>query len=439
MFRHLAFPLLFFFSITGCNTTSDSGDTDFTDCKNGSAGEYPCNNVGLYAVVTPQELLAEDKDGVDAGLNDIWGWTDPETGSEYALVGLTDGVAFVDITNPSEPVVVGKLQEPGSQQQKNPVALHHDEDDLKGASTWRDMKVYENRLYVVSDLQPSSHGMQVFDLAQLRNISNPPEIFTDDDNARYKLFANAHNLAINEETGFAYVVGSTSGEVCAERGGLHMIDLKGASPEFAGCYFDEEVESNRELSGYIHDTQCVIYNGPDEEHAGREICFSSAETALLITNVEDKENAETIAAAGYDGNAYAHQGWLTEDHRYFFMNDELDEIHNGHNTRTYVWNVEDLDNPQMTGFYEHPTSSIDHNLYIFNDIMYQANYTGGLRVLDVSNRDPESIVEIGFFDTTPNTSEPEFDGLWSVYPWFSDNKVVVSDRNRGLFILHAEP
>jgi hypothetical protein len=32
--------------------------------------------------------------------NDIWGWTDPLDGREYALVGRNDGTAFVDVTDP---------------------------------------------------------------------------------------------------------------------------------------------------------------------------------------------------------------------------------------------------------------------------------------------------------------------------------------------------
>lgn len=435
MFRSICLICMCGFFILSCDTTSGSEELLYTACKNGTAEGYPCENIGLYAVVTPQQLLHNPDDGSEGRLNDIWGWIDPQTQKQYAIVGLTDGVTFVDVTIPSDPVVVGKLLEPASSQAaKGPVALHHDEG--KEASTWRDMKVYQNTLYVVSDQQPQ-HGLQVFDLTQLRNIDNPPVEFPDDDDARYKLFGSAHNLAINEETGFAYAVGIRSGEVCSEQGGLHMIDLKGPAPEFAGCYFDLNAGGFTE-DGYIHDTQCVIYRGPDDEYAGREICFSSAENSLLITDVENKLNAETISLTGYEGNQYSHQGWLTEDHRYFFMNDELDELFNGHNTRTYVWNVEDLDNPEMIGFYEHPTPGIDHNLYIYNDIMYQANYTGGLRVLDVSNRNPQNIQEIGFFDTTPGESAPDFLGLWSVYPWLADNTVIVSDIENGLFILHVE-
>lgn len=431
------FYLFLGFQLIGCNTSDPKIDDDLAliPCQNGLADTYSCNNVDLYAHVPLSELLIESGNR----LNDIWGWQDEETGKEYALVGLTDGVTFVDVTNPVEPVVVGKLMEPAGVQ-KRPAGLmsNHDEEDFKGESNWRDLKVYENTLYVVSE--QNGHGMQVFDLTQLLDINedNAPVIFEDIPSNRYTQFDNAHNLAINEETGFAYIVGITSGTVCAERGGLHMVDLNDPlNPEFAGCYYDEEA-GHRNPKGYIHDTQCVIYNGPDSDYSGHEICFNSAENSLLITDVDEKLLASTISITFYEGNTYSHQGWLTEDQRYFMMNDELDERNYHHTTRTYIWDVEDLDNPVMTGYYDHGTTSVDHNLYIVDDMMYHANYTSGLRVLDVSNPTPDGIVEMGFFDTTPGPDNLNFGGLWSVYPWLSGDTIIASDIENGLFIFRVE-
>lgn len=207
-------------------------------------------------------------------------------------------------------------------------------------------------------------------------------------------------------------------------------------PTFAGCYFEEEAGGiSGSLPGYIHDTQCVVYNGPDTEYQGRELCFSSSETTFTITDVEDKQNAFTVFNNTYPGNQYAHQGWLSEDHRYFFMNDELDERYNHTQTRTFVWNVQELENAEFVGYYQHNTIASDHNLYIDGSLMYQANYTAGLRILDVTNPMPSAITELGFFNTTPNNNQPEFAGLWSVYPWLTGNKIIVSDLNNGLFIL----
>ena len=413
-------------------------DEEFTECINGFAMEFPCDNVGLYAKLTPEELLAEERDNLPARLNDIWGWIDPQTGKEYALVGLSDGISIVDVTIPWKPVVMAKIAEiQGAKAMGSSVpelANHDDGGGFKEASVWRDLKVYENYLYVVTE---QDHGMQVFDLTRIRDITDPPVIFQED--YHYTLFHNAHNIAINEETGYAYVVGSTRGQVCAERGGLHMIRLhhNPLQPEFAGCYFEEEAGGSTR-NGYIHDTQCVIYTGPDNQHTGREICFSSSEKTFTITDVTDKENAFTIFNDTYPNNSYSHQGWLTEDHRYFFMNDELDEMQTGNNTRTYVWDVQNLENAEMIGYYEHDTRAVDHNLYIKGDLMYQANYTAGLRVLDVSNPLPEFVHTTGYFNTTPDNDAVQFAGVWSVFPYLSHYTVLASDIHNGLFILRVK-
>lgn len=435
MFRYPALSLAITFTILGCSTSPDVEEINYIPCENGTADGYPCENVDLYAHLTPSELLAETKDGVTASLNDIWGWTDPETGREYALVGLTDGVSIVNISDPANPVVTAKLNEPAIQAKEFPfMARHDDQDGFKEASSWRDLKVYENYLYVVSE--QGNHGLQVFDLRRLRDITEPPQMLNGD--YQYLQFGNAHNIAINEETGYAYVVGSTTGETCADRGGLHMINLhdNAAVPTFAGCYFEEEAGGiTRGRNGYVHDTQCVIYDGPDTKYQGRELCFNSSETTFTIADVEDKQEPFTIFNGSYTGNQYSHQGWLAEDHRYFFMNDELDERQNNTNTRTYVWDIGDLENAEMIGYYEHNTVSVDHNLYVKNDLLYQANYTSGLQILDISSPLPENMSTLGFFNTTPNNSAPVFSGLWSVYPYLSGDKVIVSDINNGLFIL----
>lgn len=445
MFRYCAVSILIIAVLTGCSSSTPTGPNDnsepdvplLAECIGGFAYVYPCNNIDLYAKLTPAELGAESTDNISAALNDIWGWIDPQTDREYALVGLTDGISIVDVTNPGEPVVVAKaLEIPSQNKSEGPVMQHHDDGDgFKEASAWRDMKVYQNYMYVVTE---QDHGMQVFDLTRLRDIENPPVQLRED--YHYTRFGNAHNIAINEETGYAYVVGSTRGETCAEQGGLHMINLheNPLQPTFAGCYFDEEA-GGRTRDGYIHDTQCVIYEGADSRFSGDEICFSSAEQTFLITNVSDKTEPATISNTTYPGASYTHQGWLTEDHRYFFMNDEGDEIATGNNTRTYVWRVYNLEVPEFLGFYEHSTRAIDHNLYIKGDLMYQANYTAGLRILDVSNPIPSAVNEVGFFNTTPNNNRPEFAGLWSVYPWLTGDKVIVSDINNGLFILRYQP
>lgn len=374
-------------------------------CAENDAAGYECDNVDIISFLPIKEMAG----GRGARLNDVWGWTDPETNREIAIVGRTDGTAFVDVTDPYNPAMLGNLPKtPGSR-----------------SSVWRDMKVYRDHAYVVAD-GAGEHGVQVFDLRRLRAEGGPDAVFEPD--YTYPGIHSAHNIVVNEQTGFAYAVGSSGGgETCG--GGLHMLSLDDPSrPAFAGCFFDES--TGRRRTGYSHDAQCVIYHGPDEEHQGKEICLGSNETALSIADVTDKNAPVALAAVDYPSAIYAHQGWLTEDHRYFYMNDEGDEPQGlVEGTRTLVWDVEDLDEPVLATEYIAETPDTDHNLYIVGDLMYQSNYGAGLRILDIS--DPVDPVEIAYFDTTPY----EGGASWSNYPYFESGIVVVTSTGDGLFLV----
>jgi choice-of-anchor B domain-containing protein len=183
----------------------------------------------------------------------------------------------------------------------------------------------------------------------------------------------------------------------------------------------------------------VVYHGPDEAYQGREICFGSNETALSIADVTDKESPEAVAMASYPNVGYSHQGWLSEDHAFFFMGDELDETGgNVTHTRTLIWDLADLDDPVLAREYLADTRATDHNLYVLGNIMYQSNYKAGLRVLDIS--DPENPVPLGHFDTVPyGGDDPSMTGSWSNYPYFESGIVVVTSGSEGLFVVRYRP
>ncbi len=381
-------------------------------CEDGEAAAFPCSEVDMISFLTRREIGA--RRGIQ--VNDVWGWEDPETGREYALVGRTDGTSFIDLTDPTRPRYLGSLPKTATANQ----------------SLWRDIKVYKNHAFVVAD-GAGAHHMQIFDLTQLREVGDDaPVEFTE--TAIYKGVYSSHNLIINEETGFAYAVGNDSGgETCG--GALHMINVQDpVNPEFAGCFAD--TRTGRRGTGSTHDAQCVTYIGPDTAYRGQEICLSSNGTALSIADVTDKENPVAISVVEYPNVAYTHQGWLTEDHRYFYLNDEGDEASGLVDaTRTLIFDLADLDDPLVAGEYLGPSSAIDHNLYIRGNTMYQTNYVEGLRLIDIT--DPENPTEIGHFDTVPygpNDNSPVL-GAWSNYPYFKSGVIVVTSGREGVFFL----
>ena len=402
--------------ITGEVIGMDAVTGDEVQCSSeGEAAAFGCSSVDLLSFLPLGDMGASR--GVRA--NDVWGWTDPQSGREIALIGMTDQTVFVDVSNPGSPVYLGRLPKT----------------EAANGSTWRDMKVYQDHMFVVSD-GAGPHGMQVFDLTRLRGLdgSEPPTFEVD---ALYDRINSAHNIVINEETGFAYAVGaSAGGETCG--GGLHMIDIRQPkNPTFAGCF--QDTSTGRQRTGYSHDAQCVVYRGPDEAYQGHEICFGSNETALSIADVTDKAAPVALSTATYPNVAYSHQGWVSEDHAWFFMNDELDEMGGGvTNTRTLVWDISDLDDPILANEYFHETRAIDHNLYVLGNTMYQSNYTSGLRVLDVS--DPANPRPVGHFDTVPyGGDQAEFNGSWSNYPYFGSGIVIVTSQREGLFVVRYRP
>ena len=368
-------------------------------CLEGFAGNYPCLGYDLLTQISLREFGSNSA-------NDNWGWKDPETEKEYVLLGLDDGTAFIDISDPENPIFLGKL----------PTA--------STTSPWRDIKVYKNHAFIVSEAQ--NHGLQVFDLTKLRSVKDF-EIF--DSSAILQDFGNAHNIWINEASSFAYVMGSN-----LYAGGPVFIDISDPkNPKILGGYSRER---------YTHDAHVVNYIGPDPEFQGKEIFFGSnsdggENNRIVILDVTDKLNPSKISTIDYSGPGYTHQGFLTEDHRYFFLGDELDELQFGLKTQTRIFDFSNLKEPKLHFKYFSNFAAIDHNGYIVGEYFFLANYSAGLRVIDISEVQNKTIFEKGFFDTYPSDNNPKFNGVWSIYPFFDSGVIAISDIDSGLFLVKA--
>ena len=364
-----------------------------TPCENGMADIYPCDGYDLL-----YHYPLEDIGGGDNG-NDCWGWVDEESGREFVIYGRSNGTSFVDITDPLNPQHVAILPTESS------------------SSLWRDIKVIGNYAYIVSEAP--QHGLQIVNMEEILQLNGFPYIINP--THYYQGFGNSHNIVANPETNYVYAVGTNT-----FYGGLHIIDVSDpSSPLLAGSYSEF----------YTHDAQAVIYNGPDEDYQGQEIVFCfNGDQGVVIVNAEDKSDVQLIYHLTYDESAYTHQGWLSEDHSVVYFNDELDEQYGGYNTRTYMMDASDLDNPFIIGFYEAETISSDHNLYTHGGLLYASNYTSGLRVSTIL--DDGTIEPQGFFDTYPLNDTTTFDGTWSNYPFFPSGTIAVSNFD-GLFLLRS--
>ncbi|HRX85901.1 MAG TPA: choice-of-anchor B family protein [Phycisphaerae bacterium] len=350
--------------------------------------QFPAQNVTLIKQLSLPDLTA-------SWGTDCWGYVSP-SGREYALMGLNNKLTVVEVTNPASPVIVGSTSHT--------------------SCTWGDVKTYSHYAYFVNDC---NGGMEVIDLANIDATSNR---FTLVRNVTAGGLSHSHNVAINTDSGYLYLLGS---------------NLNGGAPVvYSLADPSNPVEVGRwtePLADYHHDAQIVTYTaGP---YAGKEILFGfSEDRGVDILDVTDKNNIHLLSRTSYPGVKYCHQGWTTADRRYLYVDDELDEDYGTTpTTRTLIFDIANLANPQLVSTFTTGLPSIDHNLYIDGCTMFEANYSSGLRVINIS--DPLNPVEVGYFDTYPENDGTSFDGIWSSYPYFPSGTMIVSDYERGLFIL----
>ncbi len=252
-------------------------------------------------------MSSTDMIGVPTNTSDIWGYTSP-SGREFAIIGLQTGTVFVEITDPANPRVVGVIG--------------------GATSDWRDMAVYQSYAYSINE---SGDGIQVIDLSRIED-GTVSLLRTVTDAGLF----HAHNIFVNEDSGYAYVLGSN-----IARGGLLAVDLSDpANPRLE--------RSNWEVA-YVHDAYVTTYK--KGRNKGREIAFAfTGRLGLHIIDVTDKTNPTTLAHLKYENATYGHSGSLSANGRFLYVNDELDERTNPKVDRmtTYVVRVGDLERPVLT-------------------------------------------------------------------------------------------
>lgn len=311
------------------------------------------------------------------GYANIWGYTAPN-GAEYALVGGTDGLFVVNVSNPAAPYETGFIPGP--------------------LSTWREMKSYGHYCYVGSE---GGAGIQIVDLV---DPENPVQV------GAYTAggLLQSHSVHIDEGAGLLYVNGSQSVGV----GGMRILSLANPiAPVEVGSW---EVD-------YVHD--CMARNGR---------CYAAAifSRILYVLNVTNPAiiPAPLGTAQGYP-HAFPHNAWLTEDNQYVLSTDE----ESGAACR--MWDVSTVPVLQQTDAYLANGVSIPHNAHIEGNLAFVSHYTLGIKVLDVS--DPSNMVELAAYDTWPSDDGGTFNGCWGVFPYFQTNTnlIVASDMTTGLWVL----
>jgi choice-of-anchor B domain-containing protein len=382
-------------------------------CVQGFAGQFPCRNVDLMAQIPLNQFTSTPVSAAN-----VWGLVDLNDNREYAVVGLSNGTAIVEVTDPANARQVDFV--PGN------------------SSSWREVKIYQQfdavanryRAYAYITTEAASTGLQVIDLSGLPNSVSLATTLVDTGSQHTDYVSNidySTNVALPGATAYLYVAGSNVGG-----GSWRVYSLADpAQPQFM---------RQAPGAGYMHDSTSMLITDQRTTqcapgHDPCEVLVDFNVSTVDLWDVTDKAAPVLLSSTTYSDASYTHSGWPTADQRHIFVHDELEEIRRGVFTQIYTMNVDDLRNPFIQASYQGPDTTTDHNGYVKGSLLYVSHYRRGLVVFDASN--PAQLRELSHFDTflAPAANSAGTDGAWGVYPFFPSGTVVISDINNGLFVL----
>lgn len=318
-------------------------------------------------------------------LNDIWHWVDEDTGTEYAIVGLRNGVSIVSLEDPENATEVVYI--PGQ------------------SSTWRDIKTWGDWAYVTTDQGGTTEGLTVIDMSQLPDAA-PYYHWTPSFPNLGGTLETCHNLYI-DEFGYCYLAGC---------------NLNGGGPLVIDVFTEPGVPSLVSACPpiYSHD----VY-ARDNRLYSSEIYVGN----FTVYDVEDKQNITPIGTQPTPFT-FTHNTWLSDDGSAIFTTDELA------NAPVAAYDISDLDEivelDQYVPIETIGNNVIPHNVHVWNDYLIISYYTDGGRVVDAAN--PSNLIEVGNFDTFFGGGAG-FNGAWGADPFLPSGIVLISDINSGLYVL----
>ncbi|MFQ3190327.1 MAG: choice-of-anchor B domain-containing protein [Paraglaciecola sp.] len=389
-----------------------------TLCIDGSADGFACNNMSLLAHIPLSDFPSKP-----ISANDIWGHVDLNTNQEYAIIGLRNGVAVLDVTTPTSPKVIGSIS-----------GL---------SSTWRDIKVYQYfdtstlrwQAYAYATTE-ANEGLTIIDLNDLDNGVFVVRRQTTDSTAHNIYISNVDyglNIASSGQVPAVHILGSNN-----FGGAFRSYSL--SDPETLGSTYTNASSTRND---YTHDATSLTINDARAQTDCVQVDSTDClviidfnEDNLRVWDHTDENQAIELGSSSYPNAEYTHSGWWSEDKQYVIVHDELDEQTHNLNTTLNIFDISSLSTPTLVGTWSGPTRAIDHNGFARGNRYYMSNYERGITVLDIT--DPSDPVEVGFFDTYPVSDNPAFNGAWGVYPFLPSGNILVSDINSGLYIIQDQ-
>lgn len=389
------------------------------DCIDGDAGGFACLNISLLAHIPLNQFPSKP-----SSANDIWGHFDLNTGKEYAIIGLRNGISVVDVSEPELPLIVG---------------------NISGQSTsWRDIKVLQFfdvihnrwRAYAYATADNVSEGVTIIDLSGLPDSIALVQKQTIDASAHNVYISNVDyglNIAQPSSEPLLHITGSNR-----SNGSFRSYSL--LDPENLSLSFQPVSSSALD---YTHDASSLLINDSRAQNEcsnataiGCNVILDFNESTLKLWDHSKADEVIALSDTGYPMAEYTHSGWWTEDQQFVLVHDELDEQKHNINTTINIFDISSLKKPLLVATWRGPTRAIDHNGFVRGNHYFMSNYERGLTILDISQA--ASPQQIGFFDTYPVSNNAAFNGAWGVYPFLPSGNILVSDINSGLFILRDD-
>jgi choice-of-anchor B domain-containing protein len=338
--------------------------------------------MALGSVFAQLNMTLTDQIDYPQELSSLWGYIDPEDGTEYAAVGTATGVSIVRLTDPNNIVEIAFKPDQGNTN-----------------STWREVKSFGHYIYSVTE---AGGGVQVVNMTNPANVTSTnwaPNI------PGLGVLGSIHSITV-DEFGFLYLNGSN-----LNSGGPLIVDVSAdnGTPVYVGklpavyCH-DSYARDNKLYTSDIYDGNFKIYD---------------------VTN---KTNPVLLGAqpTPYD---FTHNTWLSDDSKTIFTTDERANAPVASYDISDVTDIKELD--QFRPIATLGAGAIPHNVHVWNDWVITAYYTEGTIIIDGAR--PDNMIEVGYFDSFVSNSAGFF-GVWGVYPYFPSGLVIASDIENGLLV-----
>lgn len=356
---------------------------------------YPSSNINLIGFTNPETVSAS---GVK--YSGCWGYNQTSKNKEYAVVGSSTGTYFIDITAPATPTVC---------------------DYVAGAATgvWREVNVYQNYAYVVSDNSPPN-SFQIIDMQYL------PDSVHVVHNSNSVYFERGHQVYVDVNKAKLYVAGIR----LSPSGSANMRVYSLATP--SAPVLLRTLSQDYPSITYVHDM-----------HVRNDTVFAFAGNQGMHAYKLTASNTFSALGSltGYIDAGYCHSGSITNDGKTMIM---CDEVPTG--LRIKKNDITNLNLMSVSSAFEPTTNSqyVAHNPYVVgNKYAFVSCYQDGVYLYDISAAGTPTIA--GYFDTHPqggisagnNYGSTSYDGNWGAYPYFKSGLILACDMQNGVFILGA--